>query len=77
MKADLNISLTFRQILDLVRQLPRHQKVRLTKELEKEAIDTKLSQILEAFKTDELSQQLIDEEVESVRQEVYDRSKKH
>lgn len=77
MKADLNISLTFRQILDLVRQLPRHQKVRLTKELEKEAIDTKLTQILEAFKTDELSQQLIDEEVESVRQEVYDRSKKH
>ena len=77
MKADLNISLTFRQILDLVKQLPRQQKIRLTKELEKEAIDSKLSQILQSFKTDELSQDLIDEEVEAVRQELYERSQKH
>ena len=77
MKADLNISLTFRQILDLVKQLPREQKIRLTKELEKEAIETKLSQILQSFKTDELSQELIDEEVEAVRQERYERSQKH
>lgn len=77
MKADLNISLTFRQILELVRQLPKEQKIRLTKELEKEAIDTKLSQILQSFKTDELSQELIDEEVEAVRQELYERSQKH
>ena len=77
MRADHNISLTFRQILDLVRQLPRQQKIRLTKELEKEAIDSKLSQILQSFKTDELSQDLIDEEVEAVRQELYERSQKH
>lgn len=77
MKADLNISLTFRQILDLVKQLPRQQKIRLTKELEKEAIDSKLSQILQSFKTDELSQEVIDGEVEAVRQELYERSQKH
>jgi hypothetical protein len=77
MKADLNISLTFRQILDLVKQLPRQQKIRLTKELEKEAIDTKLSQILQSFSTDEISQELIDQEVEAVRQERYERSQKH
>jgi hypothetical protein len=77
MKTDLNISLTFRQILDLVRQLPRRQKILLTRELEKEAIDTKLSQILQSFRTDELSQEIIDEEVESVRQELYERSQKH
>ena len=74
MKADLNISLTFRQILDLVKQLPRQQKIRLTKELEKEAIDSKLSQILQFFKTEELSQKIIDEEVEAVRQELYEQS---
>ncbi len=74
MKADLNISLTFRQILDLVKQLPRQQKIRLTKELEKEAIDSKLSQILQFFNTDELSQKIIDEEVEAVRQELYEQS---
>lgn len=77
MKADLNISLTFRQILELVRQLPREQKIRLTKELEKEAIDSKLSQILQSFNTDELTQELIDQEVEAVRQELYERSQKH
>ena len=76
MKADLNISLTFRQILDLVKQLPRQQKIRLTKELEKEAIDSNLSQILQSFKTDALSQEIIDEEVEAVRQELYERSQK-
>ena len=76
MKAGLNISLTFRQILDLVRQLPRQQKIRLTKELEKEAIDSKLSQLLQSFKTDELSQEVIDQEVEAVRQELYERSQK-
>ena len=63
MKADINISLTFRQILDLVRQLPQQQKVRLTKELEKEAIHSKLSQLLQSFQTDSLSQEAIDDEV--------------
>ena len=77
MKADLNISLTFRQILDLIKQLPRQQKIQLAKELEKEAIDSKLSEILQSFKTNELSQEIIDEEVEAVRQELYERSKKH
>ncbi|MBA2330198.1 MAG: type II toxin-antitoxin system VapB15 family antitoxin [Chitinophagaceae bacterium] len=77
MKADLNISLTFRQILDLVRQLPRQQKIRLTKELEREGINTTLSQILQAFKTDILTQKMIDQEVEIVRQELYEQSQKH
>ncbi len=76
MRADLNISLTFRQILDLVKQLPKQQKIKLTKELEKEAINSKLSQILQSFQTNDLSQNLIDEEVEAVRKELYDQSKK-
>ncbi|KAA5545025.1 type II toxin-antitoxin system VapB15 family antitoxin [Adhaeribacter rhizoryzae] len=71
-----NISLSFKQILELVRQLPKSQKIKLSKELEKEAVDTKLSKILNAFRTEDLSPDLIDEEVELVRQELYAKSKK-
>ena len=38
-----NIDLGFDQILDLVRQLPRKEKIRLSKELEREIIDAKLT----------------------------------
>ncbi len=62
-----NISLNFNQILELVKQLPSKQKIKLSKELEKETVDSKLTEILEAFKTTELSQSDIDKEVEFVR----------
>lgn len=71
-----NISLNFSQILDLVRQLPKSQKIKLLKELEKEAIDTKLTKLLQTFRTEELSIDIIDQEVELVRQELFARSKK-
>ncbi len=71
------ISLSFNQILDLVRQLPKRQKVKLVKELEKEVIDTKLTKLLDSFKTEELSMDTIDQEVEIVRQELYAKSKKN
>jgi len=70
-----NIDLEFSQILDLVRQLPKKEKIRLSKELEKELIDVKLTSLLNAFKTDELDQAAIDREVESVRAELYAKSK--
>ena len=75
MKTVLQIDLTFDQILSMVRQLPRQQKIKLTKELEKEAIDTKLSRLLKTFKTNELDVKTITEEVESVRQGIYDKEK--
>ena len=55
-----NIDLGFDQILDLVRQLPKKEKIRLSKELEREIIDTKLTSLLKAFKTDDLDQETID-----------------
>ncbi|HET8860543.1 type II toxin-antitoxin system VapB15 family antitoxin [Marivirga sp.] len=67
MKSPLQIDLTFDQILSLVKQLPKKQKIKLSKELEKEAIDSKLTRLLETFKTDELDLKTIDEEVEIVR----------
>lgn len=76
MKTALQIDLTFDQILSMVRQLPRQQKIKLTKELEKEAVDTKLSRLLKAFRTKELDLKTITEEVESVRQEIYDKQKR-
>lgn len=76
MKAALQIDLTFEQILSVVKQLPRQQKLMLTKELEKEVIDSKLSRLLKTFRTNELDMKTITEEVESVRQEIYDRQKR-
>jgi predicted DNA-binding protein YlxM (UPF0122 family) len=76
MKTVLQIDLTFEQILSLVKQLPRQQKIKLTKELEKEAIDSKLSRLLKTFKTKDLDLNTITEEVESVRQEIYDKQKR-
>ena len=70
-----NIDLEFDQILALVRQLPKKEKIRLSKELEREIIDAKLTALLKAFKTDDLGQETIDEEVEIVRTELYAKSK--
>ncbi len=76
MKTALQIDITFEQILSIVRQLPRQQKIKLTKELEKEAIDTKLSRLLKSFKTKDLNLKTINEEVENVRQEIYEKQKR-
>ncbi len=76
MKTALQIDITFDQILSIVKQLPRRQKLKLTKELEKEAIDSKLSQLLNSFKTKDLDLKTINEEVENVRQEIYDNQKR-
>lgn len=76
MKANnYQINLGFEQILDLVKQLPRKEKLKLIKALEKEMIKTKLSSLLEAFKTDKISQKTIDQEVELVRASIYAKSK--
>ena len=75
MKTAVQIDVTFEQILSMVRQLPRQQKIKLTKELEKEAIDSKLSRLLKVFKTKDLDLKVINEEVESVRQEIYEKQR--
>lgn len=69
MKPAYNISLTFDQILELVKQLPKKEKIQLGKELEKDAIESKLTHLLEGFADDTITQEIIDQEVEAVRQE--------
>ncbi len=76
MQTSLQIDLTYDQVLSLVKQLPKEEKIMLSKELEKESFGDKLGKLLEVFKTDELSEETINEEVEIVRQQRYD-SKKH
>jgi hypothetical protein len=72
MRTALEVDLTFDQVLALVRQLPRQEKIKLSRELEKEAIETRLEGLLQTFKTEELSLDTINEEVEIVRQQMYD-----
>ncbi len=73
MKTALQIDLTFDQVLALVRQLPKSEKIKLTKELEKEGIESKLSGLLKTFRTTDLSLKTINEEVEIIRQQIYER----
>ena len=72
MQTSLQVNITFEQVLNIVKQLPTEEKLMLTKELEKEGIKSKLNAILQILKTDELTQQIIDEEVETVRKSLYD-----
>lgn len=76
MKAALKIDITYDQVLSLVRNLPAQQKIKLSKDLEREAIGSKLTDILKCFKTKELSLTTINKESEIVREKLYE-SKKH
>ena len=76
MKNALQIDLTYEQILSIVKQLPKQQKIKLTKELEKDVIDSKLSRLLKTLRTEDLDMKTITEEVEIVRQEIYDSQKR-
>ncbi len=69
------ISLNYGQILELVKQLPKKDKVKLSKELAKEAIDARLTRLLTSFSTDELTEDIINSEVENIRSEIYARKK--
>lgn len=76
MKTAIQVDITFDQILALVKQLPERDKIKLSKELEKEGIESKLSELLKAFRTSDLSLKTIDEEVEIVRQQIYEGKKR-
>ena len=75
MRTALQIDTTFEQVLALVRQLPTKEKIKLTKELEKEGIETNLSGLLKIFRIKELSLAAINEAVEIVRQKMYESKK--
>jgi hypothetical protein len=67
------ISLNFEQILELVKQLSQADQLRLSKELEKSTYDRRLTELLEAFKANEIDLETINQEVETVKAEFYAR----
>lgn len=67
MKTAIQLDLTYEQVLLLVKQLTQKPKIELSKELEKEFVGTKLSKLLSTFKTNELTLDEINKEVETVR----------
>jgi hypothetical protein len=72
MRTELLVDISYSQVLYLVKQLPNKDKIKLSKELEKEGIESKLSRLLKSFHSSELSTELIDKEVEIVRQKLYE-----
>jgi hypothetical protein len=73
--ATLQIDITFEQLLEIIRQLSREERLIITRELAKEEVETKLTQLLTTFEAADLSLDTINEEVEAVRQQLYDRQK--
>jgi hypothetical protein len=71
------ISLNYSQVLELVKQLPKKDKAKLSKELAKDAIDYRLTRLLNSFSTDELTEEMINQEVENVRAEIYAKRKEN
>ena len=72
----LNLPITYDQIIRLVKRLPAEQKIRLGQELAKEVVDEELSKLLSVFKNEEISEELINQEVETVRADLYGRKKR-
>ena len=68
--------LKFEQVLDLVKQLSPKEKMKLSKELEKDFKEKKLVSLMEAFAPFSISEETILEEVDAVRTELYAQSKK-
>ncbi len=70
------INLTYNQVLDLVRQLPKKDKAKLSNELAKEAVDKRLTRILNSFSAEDITQEEINHEVEEARTEIYAKKQK-
>ena len=75
MIASLQLEVTYEQVIALVRKMPLSEKLKLSKELENDAINSKLLKLLKTFKTKELSIETINAEVELVRQQMYESQK--
>lgn len=74
MEAVLNLS--YNQILNLVEQLPSRSKLKLGRTLTQQATKAELEHFLEAFRTDEITEEDILAEVKQVRKERYERRQK-
>ena len=67
------IPANYNKVLNLVKQLSPQDKIKLSKELAKETVETRLNRLLDSFKTNELDENTINQEVEKVRAEIHAR----
>lgn len=75
MKSATSIELTYEQVRSAVMKLTRRQKIKLSRDLEREAIDSRLTALLRDFRTDELDLKTVQQEVDATRQEIYEKKK--
>jgi hypothetical protein len=68
---DYRVQLKYSQIVQIVRQLPINEKIKLSKELEKDAVNSTLSRLLKSFKTSDLTEDVIAKESDIVRKSLY------
>ncbi|MBS1904279.1 MAG: hypothetical protein JSS75_11290 [Bacteroidetes bacterium] len=77
----LHIPITYDQLVQLINRLPLKERRKLSKELERDFIERRFSNLLDIFKTDDLSEDEIMKEVEEVRAELHGsrktRSRRH
>lgn len=75
MKSATSIELTYEQVRSAVMKLTRRQKIKLSRDLEREAIDSRLTALLKGFRTEDLDLKTLQEEVEATRQMIYEEQK--
>jgi hypothetical protein len=75
MRAAIQVDFTCEQVLNLVKLLQSKDKIKLSKELEKEGIDSKISKLLVTFKAEKLSLATIRKEAEIVRKQLHESKK--
>ncbi len=67
--------ISFNELITIVKKLPRSKKIKLSREIEKETLNTTLTNLLSSFKAKNINQRDIDSEVEIVRSQIYAKRK--
>lgn len=65
------IDISYNQMLFLLQQMPVRSQIRIGKALLRQNIQSELNRFLEVFRTDEISEEDIMNEVKAVRRERY------
>ena len=65
------IDLTPDQVVELAKQLPKKERQELAKAFEREGLFKRLEELMKQVRTDELSEETINAEVEAVRAKRY------
>lgn len=70
---NLNMKLDYSQVRSLAMQLSDNDKIALSKELKRATMVLQLQELKESFMADDISEEVIRQECEAVRQEMYEK----